>query len=270
MSIYSVPTQNTFSSVNLNNDSFSQGTVSSSGGTEIYYSKKDLIDSLLLSFSSLKLSNTMSTAVTSLCNHTEQKYLSEESTYLKDATYSLYKPTSISISHTATNGLDYNFTHDSYSSNQYFIVNSTGNTPTSFDVSFSFPKNTKSIKRNLLKKNLSPHIYPRANPIKNKAENERVAIESLREQITESEFRKYMKFGFVLVRGQNGKTYQIFRNKQHIKVWEKGKVIEEICVRIKNYKIPPTDKIIAFLNMIQIDEEEFRKTGNIYNMQKAA
>ena len=91
-----------------------------------------------------------------------------------------------------------------------------------------------------------------------------MAIETLREEITETEFRKYLKYGFVIAKGQSGKTYQIFRNQDHTKVWKGGKIIEEICVRIKDCKIPPTDNVIAFKNMVQIDEEEFRKMGNVY------
>lgn len=101
-------------------------------------------------------------------------------------------------------------------------------------------------------------------------ENEQVAIETLRESITEKEFRKYLKYGFVLVNGKGGKTYQVFKNRLHTKVWKGGQVIEEICVHLKDWAIPPTDHVIAFRTMIQADEEAFRKLGNVYNMRKAA
>ena len=128
----------------------------------------------------------------------------------------------------------------------------------------------KLIKRQYLKRNLVINIKSRANLIRDIPKNEQVAIETLREEITETEFRKYIKYGFVLVEGQSGKTYQVFRNESHTKVWKGGKVIEEVCVRIRDYKIPPTDNVIAFLNMIQIDENEFRKMGNVYKIQRAA
>ena len=137
----------------------------------------------------------------------------------------------------------------------------------------NFPKSPRSIKRENIKKNLAIHFKSRANrfnPLKGLPENEQRAIETLREEITESEFRKYIKYGFVLVKGQSGKTYQIYRNESHTKVWKNGRVIEEICVRIKSYKIPPTDNVIAFSNMIQIDEEEFRKIGNVYKRMSVA
>lgn len=107
---------------------------------------------------------------------------------------------------------------------------------------------------------------------KNIPENEIVAIETLREMITEAELRKYLKFGFVLVPGKSGKTYQVFRNRSHTKVWHNGEVIEEVCVRIDRgaVKVPETDNVIAFKQMIETDEEEFRKSGNIYRFKQRA
>lgn len=128
----------------------------------------------------------------------------------------------------------------------------------------------KKTKREHIKNNLKINIKSRADLIRNVPENEQRAIETLREELTETEFRKYIKYGFVLVKGQKGNTYQIYRNQDHTKVWKNGKVIEEICVRIKGYRIPPTDNVIAFLNMVRIDEEEFRKIGNVYNMRNVA
>lgn len=109
---------------------------------------------------------------------------------------------------------------------------------------------------------------PRLSPLLPK--NEQNAIETLRESITETEFRKYLKYGFVLIEGKDGRTYQVFRNRSHTKVWKGGHVIEEICVYIKNSNIPPTDSVIAFRTMIQASEEDFRKMGNVYPMVKAA
>jgi len=87
--------------------------------------------------------------------------------------------------------------------------------------------------------------------------------------IIEKDFRKYIRYGFVLVNGKSGATYQIFRNMAHTKVWKGGKLIEEICVRIKD-KVPPTDNVIAFKVMIESDELAFKKIANVYPMQKAA
>ena len=99
---------------------------------------------------------------------------------------------------------------------------------------------------------------------------ERTAMETLREVISEAEFRKYMRYGFVLVKGKSGDTFQIFRNRAHTKVWRNGQVVEEVCVRIQDSKVPPTDNVIAFRSIIQSDEGDFKKLGNVYKMAKAA
>lgn len=118
-----------------------------------------------------------------------------------------------------------------------------------------------------IRNNLSICVKSRADDLRNLPKNEQVAIESLREEISESEYRKYMKYGFILVKGQSGKVYQIFRNKWHTKVWRGGILVEEVCVRIKsNQNVPPTDNVLAFMTMIQANEEEFRKLGNVYKM----
>jgi len=125
-------------------------------------------------------------------------------------------------------------------------------------------------KQQEIKNNLHIRVNSRAKPIQKIPENEQVAIESLREVITETEFRKYLKYGFVLVKGKNGRTYQIFRNTSHTKVWSGGKLIEEICVKIADYNIPPTDNVIAVKTMLETSEEECYKLANVYKMEKAA
>jgi len=126
------------------------------------------------------------------------------------------------------------------------------------------------IPQKTFKSNLLIQVKSRANLVKDVPENERVALESLREAISERDFRKYIKYGFLLVKGSSGDVYQIFRNRSHTKVWRGGKLIEEVCVRIKDSKIPPTDNILAFKTLIHTNEEEFKKMGNVYKMAKAA
>jgi len=111
----------------------------------------------------------------------------------------------------------------------------------------------------------------KADPVINPERNEALAIETLREMITEEEFKRFIARGFITVQGRSGKTYQIFRNNWHTKVWVGGKLVEEICVRISGkVKAPATDNLIAFKAMIEADEEEFRKIGNVYKFNRAA
>jgi len=132
--------------------------------------------------------------------------------------------------------------------------------------------NKKEAKKHQLKSNLLILVKSRADNefLKNTPENEKQALETLREEVTEIEFRRYLKYGFVLVKSKSGKTYQIFRNRSHTKVWLNGKVVEEVCVRIKDSNIPLTDNIIAFKTLIEFDEEEFKKLGNVFKMAIAA
>jgi len=98
-----------------------------------------------------------------------------------------------------------------------------------------------------------------------------LALETLREMVTEEDFRRYLKYGFVAVSGRSGDVYQVFRDKSHTKVWRQGKVIEEICIRLTSgWGTPRTDDVVAFVAMIRADEESFKKAGNVYRVSEAA
>lgn len=117
-----------------------------------------------------------------------------------------------------------------------------------------------------LKANLVIAVKTRSQEIPLSHPAEKIALETLREVISEAEFRKYLRYGFILVKGQSGDIFQIFRNRSHTKVWRNGKVIEEVCVRIREVNVPPTDNVIAFRQIIQTSEIEFKKLGNVYKM----
>ena len=120
-------------------------------------------------------------------------------------------------------------------------------------------------------RNLTFIVKSRAiEPFFHESIEENRAINTLREMITETEFRRYIKYGFILVKASSGFTYQIFRNRSHTKVWQNGKLIKEICVRIKDSQIPPTDNVIAFKTIIEMNEAEFCEIGNVYKFEKAA
>jgi hypothetical protein len=124
-------------------------------------------------------------------------------------------------------------------------------------------------KQEKLKHNLVIMVKSRAENIalQNAPQNELLAIETLREMISEEAFKKYITHGFILVKGSDGCMYQIFRNKAHTRVWRGGKVIEEICVRIRSEMgAPATDNVIAFKTMVEANVEEFKKLGNVYKL----
>lgn len=135
----------------------------------------------------------------------------------------------------------------------------------------SEPATKKGIFKDKLRSNLAIVVKSRVETPQAVSPAEQIAMETLREFISETEFRKYLRYGFVLVKGKSGDTFQIFRNRSHTKVWRNGQVVEEVCVRIQQGEnVPPTDNVIAFRSIIQSDEEAFRKLGNVYKMKKAA
>ena len=143
----------------------------------------------------------------------------------------------------------------------------------SVDIDFSTDFSNKGYLRyklKALKNNLTIIVRSRADFFHNVPRNEWRAIETLREMISETEFRKYMKYGFILVKGASGCVYQVFRRGNHTKVWFNGELLEEVCAYISDRDIPPTDKVIAFKAIIEAEEEEFKKLGNVYNMRRAA
>jgi hypothetical protein len=121
-------------------------------------------------------------------------------------------------------------------------------------------------KRNSFRANLHISIVSRACPVSRVSAAEQVALDTLREMVSESDYRKYLKHGFLMVLGSSGDMFQVFRDRSHTKVWRDGKVIEEVCVRIKDASIPPTDNVIAFKTLIEIDEESFKSMGNRFPM----
>ena len=132
----------------------------------------------------------------------------------------------------------------------------------------SFTDLKRSTMLNKIKSNLVICVKSRAQDIAPIASNEQVAMDSLREVISETEFRRYLKYGFVLVKGKSGDTYQVLKNKSHTKIWRNGQVIEEVCVRLKG-SVPATDNVIAFKTMIETDEALFKKCGNVFKMKAA-
>jgi hypothetical protein len=98
---------------------------------------------------------------------------------------------------------------------------------------------------------------------------EQKAQETLREMVSESDYRKYVKYGFVLVPGQSGMVYQIF-GQGHTKVWDRGVLHAEVCIVFNDMNIPPTDRVIALKTLVASSEEEFYRLGNVYKMKKAA
>jgi hypothetical protein len=112
------------------------------------------------------------------------------------------------------------------------------------------------VKRNTARKPISADH--KVNP------QELKARETLREMITESEYRRYITNGFVMVKAKSGLWYQIF-NKQAgywVFSFKDGKMFERLCIHTDGV-CPPTDHVINMKVLAEIDEETLRKGANI-------
>lgn len=132
------------------------------------------------------------------------------------------------------------------------------------------PDDVREVVRRTVRANLVIRMNGRNDPARADSDREALAQETLREMVSEDNFRKYVKYGFINVRGRSGDVYQVFRDRWHTKVWRRGKLVSEVCVRLRSSKVPPTDNVIAFMSMICADEQAFLKAGNVYRMDGVA
>lgn len=90
---------------------------------------------------------------------------------------------------------------------------------------------------------------------------ELTALQLLRGLVGQDEFRRYLKYGFIMVRGASGLRYQIKRGRHVIDVWNERGRVHGICVYLAgNY--PPTDDTITRMLMAERDELELWRKGN--------
>jgi hypothetical protein len=91
------------------------------------------------------------------------------------------------------------------------------------------------------------------------------ARETLREMITESEYRRYLTNGFIMAKGgQSGLWYQIFSKAagHWVFSYKDGKMYERLCIHTDS-SCPQTDHVINMKVLAEIDEETLRKGANI-------
>jgi hypothetical protein len=91
---------------------------------------------------------------------------------------------------------------------------------------------------------------------------ELVALQLLRKMVSPEEFKRYLKHGFVSVKGPSGLTYQIGKH-ANIVVWDKDEKIATLCVHLKDwYNKPPTDEVVAKMIIAECDEPDLWKRSN--------
>ena len=123
------------------------------------------------------------------------------------------------------------------------------------------------------------YFYEKIKELVTNPEAETKAQNSLRDMISEDEFKRYLKRGFVVVEGKYRyvisplssmvRAYDI--NKAYQKPINDGvlsipEAIAEFCIHTdENTNVPPSDHVINMMRLIQLDENEFLKTANKSN-----
>jgi hypothetical protein len=152
----------------------------------------------------------------------------------------------------------------SYDYGQYYTIDGGGTLTVNGVITEEMRKNFASQeKRARLRQNMVVRSVSRQIEIKQRSAAELVARRTLRDMLLESEYRRYLTNGFIMVKGASGKFYQIFSDQRHIKVYEKGVLTDELCIRtVEN--CPPTDHVISMKLMAELEEHNLWKESNVY------
>ena len=110
------------------------------------------------------------------------------------------------------------------------------------------------IKNNLLIKVKQRQYYPNVTPQEERARN------TLRDMLTEREWRRYVTNGFIMVKGSSY-WYQIFARGGVFVYWQ-NKQVNFICIHTSQ-NCPPTDHVINMKMLIEFDEEAIWQLGNV-------
>ena len=102
----------------------------------------------------------------------------------------------------------------------------------------------------------------RQRPVISNTPAEDKAIKTLRDLISEKEYRRYITNGFIMVQGKSGLYYQVFADQRNIQVWKNNQKQFSICIHTVR-ECPPTDHVINCKLLIEFDEQEVWKGGNV-------
>jgi hypothetical protein len=165
--------------------------------------------------------------------------------------------TYVTSSTTAANTIviPYDGTYTTVGDNNYIYY---GVTPSAADMKKSMHMMVRDrMRRNMMVKMGRSRTFSKDTPQELRAQT------LLRDMISEAEWRRYVTNGFLMVKGASGRWYQVFRDGRHIQVFERGQRIASICIH-SDQKCPPSDHVINMKVLIEIDEEEVWKGGNVH------
>ena len=126
-------------------------------------------------------------------------------------------------------------------------------------------KSKKVLFQSMVYNNLSPKTKNRGKILTTASIAELKARETLREFITEDDWRRYVTNGFIMAKGQSGKWYQLFGD-ERVKVFEKGKLVCKLCIHSTG--CPPTDHVLSMKTLVEFDEEAIWAGANIHELTK--
>lgn len=91
---------------------------------------------------------------------------------------------------------------------------------------------------------------------------EQKARDTLRDMISEADWRRYVTNAFLMVRGPSNKWYQIFANGSRPNVYERGQKVATLCIHTSS-ECPPSDHVINLKLLIELDEAALWKGSNV-------
>jgi len=116
--------------------------------------------------------------------------------------------------------------------------------------------------RATIKNNLLIKVNSRQKSLQTTAQiEEHRARTTLRDMLSEQEWRRYVTNGFIMVKGSSDYWYQIFAH-SGVNVFRHGKKIHYICIHTDR-ECPPTDHVINMKLLVEFDEIAVWKGGNI-------
>ena len=95
------------------------------------------------------------------------------------------------------------------------------------------------------------------------------ALRLLKNMLDEATWKRYLKYGFILVQSRVAPhlRYQIFRGGGHVLVRHGRAIVAELCLSLDRSRVrtPPTDQVVALKLMAELDELRFWAEANIHS-----
>ena len=115
-----------------------------------------------------------------------------------------------------------------------------------------------SLMRGIIQSRMAPRIITSRTPMRRPDAREIRARETLKLILTDEEYRGFLKNGFVSIVAKSGLIYQVFPGHGITCVYDRGKMIERLCVVLRG-DYTETDSVIMRCLLILNDEAEFKK-----------